>query len=134
MMFLRSASRSSATVLASTPARRAPLAADLAVELAALRAFCWRPRALPALLAAALRVDALREEAAFFDAALREDDDFADEARFADEALPRELLSEDAPPRDDFAFAPDDFDLLPLRLLPLCAIALSLSSSRRTIA
>src|SRR5688500_13507864 len=64
--FLRTATRSSATVLASTPAPRAPRAAVPAVAPAALRAFCWRARALPPLLAAALR-----------DAELRDDEDLA---------------------------------------------------------
>jgi hypothetical protein len=43
--FLRSASRNSATVFASTPALRAPLDAVRAVVFAPLRAFCWRARA-----------------------------------------------------------------------------------------
>jgi hypothetical protein len=55
--FFRSASRNSATVLASTPALRAPRPAVRAVVLAALRAFCWRPRACPPFLAAAVRLD-----------------------------------------------------------------------------
>jgi len=38
--FLRSASRNSATVFASTPALRAPRAAVREVVFAALRAFC----------------------------------------------------------------------------------------------
>jgi hypothetical protein len=53
---LRSASRNSATVFASKPARLAPRDAPRAVVLAALRAFCWRPRAWPPFLAAALRL------------------------------------------------------------------------------
>jgi hypothetical protein len=53
--FLRSASRNSATVFASTPALRAVRDAPRAVVLAALRAFCWRPRACPPFLAAARR-------------------------------------------------------------------------------
>ena len=40
MRFLRSASRNSATVFASTPALRAPREAVRDVVLAALRAFC----------------------------------------------------------------------------------------------
>ena len=55
--FLRSASRSSATVFAETPASLAGLVAARAVLLAAFWAFCWRPRAWPPFLAAALRVD-----------------------------------------------------------------------------
>src|SRR5215216_6097412 len=55
MRFLRSASRNSATVFASTPARRAGVAAVLAVLLAALRARCCRPRAWPPFFAAAAR-------------------------------------------------------------------------------
>ena len=54
--FLRSASRNSATVFASKPARLAPRDAVLAVVFAALRACCWRPRALPPFLAAAVRL------------------------------------------------------------------------------
>ena len=53
--FLRSASRNSATVFASTPALRAPRPAVRAVVFAVLRAVCWRPRACPPFLAAALR-------------------------------------------------------------------------------
>jgi hypothetical protein len=43
--FLRSASRNSATVFASTPALRAPRAAVREVVFAAFCAFCWRARA-----------------------------------------------------------------------------------------
>jgi hypothetical protein len=60
--FLRSASRNSATVFASTPAPRAPRAAVRAVVLAALRDFCWRARAWPPFFAAALREAVLRPE------------------------------------------------------------------------
>jgi hypothetical protein len=60
---LRRASRNSATVFASTPARRAPRDAVREVVFAALRAFCWRPRACPPFLAAALRFDADELEA-----------------------------------------------------------------------
>jgi hypothetical protein len=61
--FLRSASRNSATVFASTPALRAGLEAARDVVLAALRARCWRARACPPFFAAALRFaeDAVRE-------------------------------------------------------------------------
>src|SRR5262245_43683832 len=58
--FLRSASRNSATVFASTPALRAPLAAVRDAPLAAFRARCWRPRACPPLRAAAWRALAER--------------------------------------------------------------------------
>jgi hypothetical protein len=103
--FLRSASRSSATVLASTPALRAPPATVFAVPLAALRAVCLRARALPPLLAAALREEALRLEADLdADEALRPEDDFAALDRPDDDfaALDR--------PDDDFAALdrPDD--------------------------
>jgi hypothetical protein len=47
--------------LASTPALRAPRPAVRAVVFAALRAFCWRPRACPPFLAAAVRFDDERE-------------------------------------------------------------------------
>jgi hypothetical protein len=70
--FLRSASRNSATVLASTPARRAPRDAVCDVVFAALPAFCWRARACPPFLAAALR---LGDEARELDADERELDD-----------------------------------------------------------
>src|SRR5918998_1291805 len=68
MRFLRSASRNSATVFASTPARRAPRDAVFAVVEAVFCAFCWRPRAWPPFFAAALREAVLRE------AVLRDDD------------------------------------------------------------
>jgi hypothetical protein len=60
--FLRSASRNSATVFASKPARLAPRDAPRAVVFAALRAFCWRPRAWPPFLAAALRLADVERE------------------------------------------------------------------------
>ena len=53
---MRSASRNSATVFASTPALRAPRDAVREVVFAALRAFCCRARAWPPFLAAALRL------------------------------------------------------------------------------
>jgi hypothetical protein len=56
--FLRSASRNSATVLASTPMLCAALLALRPVDLAAFRACCCRPRACPPFFAAARRVDA----------------------------------------------------------------------------
>jgi hypothetical protein len=59
--FLRSASRNSATVFASKPARLAPRDAAREVVFAALRACCWRPRALPPFLAAAVRFAELVE-------------------------------------------------------------------------
>src|SRR5687768_10370691 len=120
--FLRSASRSSATVLASTPALRAPLAAVLAAPLAALPAFCWRARALPPLLAAALREAALRvEEDLLAEEALRPEDGF-----LAEEALRPEddLLAEDFARVDDRAFELDLLDLPPLPPLPFCAMPL----------
>jgi hypothetical protein len=85
--FLRSASRNSATVFASTPALRAPREAVRAVVLAALRAFCWRPRACPPFLAAAVR---LADEE-------RELDDRALEERLAPDAdlVPDDLLPDD---------------------------------------
>src|SRR5829696_6040348 len=54
--FFRSASRNSATLLASTPALLAGFDAVRAVVFAALRACCWRPRACPPFFAAALRL------------------------------------------------------------------------------
>jgi hypothetical protein len=90
--FLRSASRNSATVFASTPARRAPRPAVRAVVFAALRAFCWRPRAWPPFLAAAPRlVEDAREleddERELADERLRELDDRADEERLLPDRL-----------------------------------------------
>jgi hypothetical protein len=93
-MFLRSASRNSATVLASTPALRAPRAAVREVVLAALRAFCWRPRACPPFLAAAVRFA---------------DDDFELDERALEERL---VPDDDLLRLDDALVRPDD-DLLP---------------------
>jgi hypothetical protein len=59
---LRSASRNSATVFASTPALRAVRDVLLAVVFAALRACCWRPRAFPPFLAAAVRLADVERE------------------------------------------------------------------------
>jgi hypothetical protein len=76
---LRSASRNSATVLASTPALRAALDVLRAVVLAALRACCWRPRALPPFFAAALRFADVEPELPDDELRLRELDDAARE-------------------------------------------------------
>jgi hypothetical protein len=89
--FLRSASRNSATVFASTPAREAPRPAVRAVVFAALRAFCWRPRACPPFLAAALR---LAEDA-------------------------RELEDDDRPRADEERLLPDRLDPLDFLEPPL---------------
>jgi hypothetical protein len=136
---LRSASRNSATVLASTPALRAALDVLRAVVLAALRACCWRPRALPPFFAAALRFADVEPELPDDELRLRELDDFARELAglllelddllrelagllreeleeerllLADERLPPERLD----PLDRFAPPPD------LPLLRLSAI------------
>jgi hypothetical protein len=99
--FLRSASRNSATVFASTPALRAPRAAVREVVFAALRAFCWRARACPPFLAAALRLvaepelDEARVRAELDADLLRDeldDDLLADERLEPDERLPLERL------------------------------------------
>ncbi len=83
---MRSASRNSATVFASTPALRAGREAVRAVVFAALRAFCWRPRACPPFLAAAVR---LADDE-------RELDDFALVERLLPDALlPDALLPDD---------------------------------------
>src|SRR6185436_17929354 len=85
--FLRSASRNSATVLASTPALRAGREAVRAVVLAALRAFCWRPRACPPFLAAAVRLA---------DEGFLADEDLADEDLALDDfALEERLLADE---------------------------------------
>jgi hypothetical protein len=76
---LRSASRNSATVLASTPALRAALEVLRAVVLAALLACCWRPRALPPFFAAALRFADVEPELPDDELRLRELADFARE-------------------------------------------------------
>jgi hypothetical protein len=94
--FLRSASRNSATVFASTPALRAPREAVRAVVLAVLRAFCWRPRACPPFLAAAVRL--ADDERALEDFALVErllPDDLPADALLPDDRLPDALLPDD---------------------------------------
>jgi hypothetical protein len=69
--------------LASTPALLAGFAAVRAVVFAALRAFCWRPRACPPFFAPALRFVAELE----LDALLRLLDDAADERLLAERVL-----------------------------------------------
>ena len=116
--FLRSASRNSATVLASTPAFLAGLAALRAVVFAALRAVCWRPRAWPPFFAAALRLDADAEP----DELLRDE---AEAERLlaarlvlerllpdflADERLADERLADERPPDDLLLDDVDRFD------------------------
>src|SRR5215213_5492865 len=81
--FLRSASRNSATLLASTPALLAGFDAVRAVVFAALRACCWRPRAWPPFFAAALRFVEEPELAAL----LRLRDDADDERLLAERLL-----------------------------------------------
>jgi hypothetical protein len=99
--------------LASTPARLAPRDAVRDVVSAALRAFCWRPRACPPFLAAALR---LADEARELDADERELDDerlLLDDERLlpAVERLPDErLLAERLDPPD--FFLPPELPLL----------------------
>src|SRR5215211_717134 len=141
--FLRSDSRNSATVFASAPAPPAARPARRAVVLAPLRAFCWRARAWPPFLAAALRADEPREEPERLDDELererlealdrdpldRDDPLPRDERPLLDE-LPLEdrpppLLPEDRPPEDR---PPDDLPEppLPRPLLPPLPCAISL--------
>jgi hypothetical protein len=98
--------------LASTPALRAPRPAVRAVVFAALRAVCWRPRACPPFLAAALRFGDERE----VDADERELDD---ERELEDERLRLEV---ERPP-DERLLEERELDdlerLLPERLDPL---------------
>ncbi len=127
--FLRSASRNSATVFASTPALRAPRDAVRAVVFAALRAFCWRPRACPPFLAAALRFAAVDRELdedreldvdRALEERLRLDADLAADERPPDDLLLEALLLEparealllDARPAEE-RFDALDFDLPP---------------------
>jgi hypothetical protein len=151
--FLRSASRSSATVLASTPAVRAPRAAVLAVVLAAFRAVRLRAVVLPPLLAAALREAVLRPEEDLAEAerpeeAARPEDDLAaverPEEDFAEAERPDEDFAADERP-DDFAAVArpaEDFDRVDgfafevdLLLLVPCAMTLSSAAGEpRTIA
>jgi hypothetical protein len=103
--FLRSDSRNSATVLASTPALLAARPAVRAVVFAPLRAFCWRARAWPPFLAAALRFAALGP-------------DELERERPDELALERDLLAADD---DLLLLRPEDLlldDLLPDDLLP----------------
>jgi len=103
---LRSASRNSATLFASTPALLAGRDAVRAVVFAALRAFCWRPRAWPPFFAAALR---LVEEPELEELLPLRDD--ADEERLLAERVlfarlpPDDLLADE---RLDEARPPDD--------------------------
>jgi hypothetical protein len=99
--FLRSDSRNSATVFASTPALLAARPALREVVFAVLRAFCWRARAWPPFFAAALRFAALGP-----DELERLELDFVDFARLEVDRLDaeRERLDALAPERDP----PDD--------------------------
>lgn len=102
--FLRIASRNSATVLASTPALFAGLDAVRAVVFAALRAFCWRPRAWPPFFAAALRVVEEPELDALVRVLARLLDVLLPDALLPDERLEVERLLDEldrfAPPLD----------------------------------
>src|SRR5215212_9385726 len=105
--FLRSDSRNSATVFASAPAPLAARPARRAVVLAPLRAFCWRARAWPPFLAAALRADEPREEPEPLDDELERErlealDREALDRDPLDEPLPRDErpLLDDLPPED----------------------------------
>jgi hypothetical protein len=118
--FLRSASRNSATVFASTPALRAPRPAVRAVVFAVLRAVCCRPRAWPPFLAAALRFgdedleDAERE----LEPDARElEPDFELDAERLRELEDERLLPERLEPLD--FFLPPELPLL--RLSAICS-------------
>jgi hypothetical protein len=74
--------------LASTPALRAPRPAAREVVLAALRAVCWRPRAWPPFLAAALR----------FEDEVEPDERGVDEERLRELEDERLRLAEERPP------------------------------------
>ena len=139
---MRSASRNSATVFASTPALLAAREAPRDVVFAALRACCWRPRACPPFLAAArrfeevpereddalLRLEALRLDPLRLDDPLRLRDEVDDERllpdREPDLLLDERLLAPDLLLDDrlelDLRLDPPDF-LDPPLLLP-CAI------------
>jgi hypothetical protein len=102
--------------LASTPALRAALAALREVVFAALRACCWRPRACPPFLAAALRFVALPERDEADELRLRE----LAERLLADRLLPPDLLLAERLPEERLDppafFAPLDFLDPPLLL------------------
>ncbi len=126
--FLRSASRNSATVLASTPAFLAGREAVRAVVFAALRAVCWRPRAWPPFFAAALRLVADAE----LDELLR-----AEVLRLREEAVDDRAL--DARPFAELAFLdpPLDFPVLLRSAMSLSLVCskfvVGLFPQRRTI-
>jgi hypothetical protein len=146
--FFRSASRNSATVFASTPARRAPRDAVPAVVFAAFCAFCWRPRACPPFLAAALRF-ADDEERELDDEPelverLREPDErlLLAEARLfelPEERLPDERLLDERLDPPDFRALPPELPLLrrsAMLLLPLwfpATLWSRITPERRTI-
>jgi len=120
--FFRSASRNSATVFASTPALRAPRDAVRDVVLAALRAFCWRARAWPPFLAAALRLVAdapeeerVREELDAERFELEDERlDLEDERLEPDDLLPDDRLALDRLDPLDFFDPPRELPLLRL--------------------
>jgi hypothetical protein len=111
---LRSASRNSATVFASTPARLAPRAAVRDVVFAALRAFCWRARACPPFLAAALRFG----------------DDDEDDRELADDERPRALDEERLLLADGLLLLAEDRLLLAVERLLLAEERLRLDDER----
>jgi hypothetical protein len=104
--FLRSASRNSATVLASTPALRAGRDAVRAVVFAALRAFCWRPRACPPFLAAAVRL-VLDEDRALDEERVRLVADLPPEDLLLDDLLLEALLPDERVEPLDFFLPPE---------------------------
>ena len=125
--FLRSASRNSATVFASTPALRAARDVPRAVVFAALRACCWRPRACPPFFAAALRLAEVDPELP--DDALRPREladllsELADRLRALADLLRDELPDLLGDELEEERLLLDRFDPPPERpLLRLCAI------------
>ena len=92
--------------MASTPALRAPRPAAREVVFAALRAVCWRPRACPPFLAAALRFEDDEREVEPDERELDPDERELDPDREPDDERLRELeverlrLDADRPPEE----------------------------------
>jgi hypothetical protein len=126
---LRSASRNSATVFASTPALLAARDAPREVVFAAFRACCWRPRACPPFLAAARRFEDVpdpddEEDLRLALLRLRDEPDerLLDVRELDDRLLEPERLLEERLPEPDLLLEerlPDPDRLLDARLDPL---------------
>jgi hypothetical protein len=110
--------------LASTPALRAARDAPREVVFAALRACCWRPRACPPFLAAALRFVELPERDDADEVRLREVVERPLPDLLEERLLAERLLAPD-PPLDFF----DPLDFLDPPLLLRSAISLPLLSA-----